>query len=38
MCIRDSYSMDEVLVYGTVLGDTMPDGGTVELLLAYLYE
>lgn len=34
----DIYSMDEVLVYATVLGNTMPDGGTVELLLAYLYE
>lgn len=34
----DMYSLEGVLVYGTVLGDTMPDAGTVELLLAYLYE
>lgn len=34
----DIYSTDEVLVYATVLGDTMPDGATVEVLMAYLYE
>lgn len=34
----DLYSMDEILVYATVLGGTMPDGATVEILLAYLYE
>lgn len=34
----DLYSMDEVLVYATVLGDTFPDAGTVEIILAYLYE
>lgn len=34
----DMYSMDEVLVYATVLGGTMPDGATLQLLLAYLYE
>ena len=34
----DMYSLDEVLVYATVLGNTMPVAGTIELLLAYLYE
>lgn len=34
----DMYSTDEVLVFATVLGGTMPDAGTVEVLLAYLYE
>jgi len=34
----DIYSMDEVLVYATVLGDTMPAAGTLEVLMAYLYE
>lgn len=34
----DMYSTDEVLVFGTVKGGTMPDAGTVEVLLAYLYE
>lgn len=34
----DMYSLDGVLVYATVLGGTMPDAATVELLLAYLYE
>jgi len=34
----DMYSLDETLIYATVLGGTMPDAGTVEVLLAYLYE
>jgi hypothetical protein len=34
----DIYSLDAVLIYGTVLGDTMPEAATVEVLLAYLYE
>lgn len=34
----DMYSKDQVLITGTVLGDTMPDGAEVELLLAYIYE
>lgn len=34
----DLYSLDEIVVYGTVLGGTMPDGATVEVLIAYLYE
>lgn len=34
----DMYSTDEVLVFATVNGDTMPDTATVEVLLAYLYE
>jgi len=34
----DIYSMDEVLVYATVLGDTMPVNGTIEVLMAYIYE
>lgn len=34
----DMYSMAEVLVYATVLGGTLPVNGTVEVLMAYLYE
>ncbi len=34
----DMYSLDEVLVYATVLGDTMPVGATLAGYLAYLYE
>lgn len=34
----DMYSTDEVLVFATVLGGTMPADATVEVLLAYLYE
>lgn len=34
----DMYSTEEVLIYATVLGGTMPEGITVEVLLAYLYE
>lgn len=34
----DMYSVDEVLVFATVLGNTMPANATVEVLLAYLYE
>lgn len=34
----DIYSRDAVLIYATVLGDTMPDAATIEVLLAYLYE
>lgn len=34
----DMYSTDEVLVFATVLGGTMPANATVEVLLAYLYE
>ena len=34
----DMYSNDEVLVFATVLGGTMPADATVEVLLAYLYE
>jgi len=34
----DMYSLNEVLIYATVLGGTFPAGITVEVLLAYLYE
>lgn len=34
----DMYSADQVLVFATVLGNTMPDGATLEVLMAYLYE
>lgn len=34
----DMYSLNEVLVYATVLGGTMPQDATLEVLLAYLYE
>ena len=34
----DMYSMDEVLVYATVLGGTMPVGATLEGYITYLYE
>jgi hypothetical protein len=34
----DMYSLDEVLIFGTVNGGTFPAGITVDLLLAYLYE
>lgn len=34
----DMYSQDEVLVFATVLGGTMPDAATLEVLMAYLYE
>jgi hypothetical protein len=34
----DMYSLDEPLVYATVLGGTMPIGATIEGYIAYLYE
>jgi len=34
----DMYSKTDVIVYGTVLGGTMPANATVEVLIAYLYE
>ena len=34
----DMYSLDKVLLYATVLGGTMPVGGTMSGLIAYLYE
>lgn len=34
----DIYSIEEVLVYATVLGGTMPIGATLSGYLAYLYE
>lgn len=34
----DLYSLSGIVVQGTVLGGTFPNLGTVELLLAYLYE
>lgn len=34
----DMYSMNEPLLYATVLGDTMPVGATLEGFVAYLYE
>lgn len=34
----DMYSLDETLVFATVLGGTMPQNATLEILLAYLYE
>lgn len=34
----DMYSLDEVLLYATVLGDTMPIGASMSGLVAYLYE
>lgn len=34
----DMYSQDEPLVFATVLGNTMPQNATIEVLLAYLYE
>lgn len=34
----DMYSLDEVLLYATVLGDTMPVGASMSGLVAYLYE
>jgi len=34
----DLYSLTGVVVQGTVLGGTFPAAGTVELLIAYLYE
>jgi hypothetical protein len=34
----DMYSLNEVLVYATVLGGTMPVGATLEGYMAYLYE
>jgi len=34
----DMYSLDEVLLYATVLGNTMPIGASMSGLVAYLYE
>jgi hypothetical protein len=34
----DMYSLEETLVFATVLGGTAPAAATVEMLLAYLYE
>lgn len=34
----DMYSMTEVTVFGTIAGGTLPIGGRVQGLLAYLYE
>lgn len=34
----DIYSAEPVLIFATVLGNTMPDGATIEVLLPYLYE
>lgn len=34
----DLYSIDEILVYATVLGGTMPVGATLSGYCAYLYE
>lgn len=34
----DMYSLDEVLIFGTLAGGTLAAAQTVELLLAYLYE
>lgn len=34
----DMYSLNEVLIYATVLGDTMPVGATMSGYITYLYE
>lgn len=34
----DIYSIDEVLVYATILGGTMPVGASMSGYMAYLYE